>query len=245
MISPWRIFSSVLLAAALQQNAMTALAASVTGRVELRDSKDPSVRKKADYSGVVVWLEATDAKGPGPAVPRPARMVQKDKTFRPHVLAVAAGTSVEFPNFDPIFHNAFSNYSGQIFDVGLYPPGSTRSVRFTRPGIVRVFCNIHATMSAVIVVLDTPYFAQTSGTGDFAISGVPAGNYILHVFHERATQATLDAIAPRLKVATSDVAAPPVSISEGGYLAIPHKNKFGKDYPPVPDEGGLYPGARK
>ena len=71
-------------------------------------------------------------------------MVQKDKTFTPHVLAIPVGATVEFPNFDPIFHNAFSNYDGKTFDLGLYAPGTSKSVVFSRPGIVRVFCNIHA-----------------------------------------------------------------------------------------------------
>src|SRR5258708_6263948 len=123
-------------------------AASVSGKVQLRDSKDSTVSKKMDYSGVVVWLDPVNTPGnatasPVTADPR-ARMVQKGKTFTPHVLAVRAGTTVDFPNFDPIFHNAFSNYDGKVFDVGLYPPGYSRSVNFQRPGVVRVFCNIHA-----------------------------------------------------------------------------------------------------
>ena len=101
-------------------------------------------------------------------------MVQKDKTFTPHILAVPVGATVDFPNFDPIFHNAFSNYDGQVFDVGLYPPGTSRSVRFSRPGVVRVFCNIHASMSAVIAVLATPYFDTSKRDGKFEIRDVPA-----------------------------------------------------------------------
>jgi hypothetical protein len=89
-------------------------------------------------------------------------MIQKNKMFTPHVLAVPLSGSVSFPNLDPIFHNAFSNFNGQIFDVGLYKPGSSRTVVFKRAGIVRVFCNIHPQMSAVIAVLDTPYFAVSN-----------------------------------------------------------------------------------
>src|SRR5262245_46037859 len=91
---------------------------SVTGRVELADSKESAVRRK-DYSGVVVWLDPATPIGPSSGM---ARMIQKDKTFTPHVLPIRVGQTVEFPNFDPIFHNAFSNYNGQLFDVGLYPP---------------------------------------------------------------------------------------------------------------------------
>jgi len=127
-------------------------AATISGRVELRDSRDPAVRNRNDFSGVVISLKPLAS----PAVldaQKHATMLQKDKTFTPHVLAIPMGTVVDFPNADPIFHNAFSSYSGQIFDIGLYPPGSTRSVRFAREGVVRVFCNIHAEMSAVIVVV--------------------------------------------------------------------------------------------
>ncbi|MEP6961949.1 MAG: hypothetical protein ABI995_07720, partial [Acidobacteriota bacterium] len=141
--------------------AVALLAGPVSGRVELRDSQDPAVRKGLDYSGVVVWLEPINAALPTRRTGLVARMDQRNKTFVPHVLAVEAGTLIDFPNSDPIFHNAFSNYNGELFDVGLYPPGSSRSVRFGRTGIVRVFCNIHASMSAVIVVLNTPYYATT------------------------------------------------------------------------------------
>ena len=109
------------------------------------------------------------------AKPAHARMVQKDKTFSPHVLAIPVGANVEFPNFDPIFHNAFSNYDGKTFDLGLYAPGTSKSVVFSRPGIVRVFCNIHATMSAVIAVLETPYFDVSKPNGSFEIAGRSRG----------------------------------------------------------------------
>ena len=234
MISRWLIFFSLL---PLQ-------AASVTGRIQLRDSRDPAVKNHGDFSGVVVWLKpAGGAWKPGGNAAR-ATITQKDKTFSPHVTAIPVGSSIDFPNLDPIFHNAFSSYNGQIFDVGLYPPGTSRSVRFAREGVVRVFCNIHSSMSAVIVVLATPYFAVTGRDGAFEIRNVPAGEYQLNVFHERATEPVLNALAQKVEVAGAPLALPPLSISETGYLPIPHKNKYGRDYP-LDSGGGIYPGVKK
>jgi plastocyanin len=234
MIWRWATFFS--LAGALA-------AATVEGRVELRDSREAAVNRKMDYSSVVVWIERPGVTSTASA--KHAQMLQKNKTFTPHLLAITAGTSVDFPNLDPIFHNAFSNYDGQIFDVSLYPPGTTRSVRFMREGVVRVFCNIHAAMSAVIIVLKTPYFDTTGRDGHFEIADAPAGDYTLHVFHERATQASLDALTRTVHVTGADVVVPTFSISESGYLHTPHTNKYGRAYVPPPDEGALYPAAKK
>src|ERR1700720_3179459 len=133
----WRICSRCAALGALASPAL--LAASVSGRVELKDSRDAAVRRNSDRSGVVVWLEPRDpaARSSG-AVSLRARMIQKNKRFSPHVLAVSVGTTVDFPNQDPIFHNAFSNFSGQLFDLSLYPPGTSRSIRFQREGVVRI-----------------------------------------------------------------------------------------------------------
>ena len=216
--------------------------AAVSGRVELRDSRYAPVRSRHDYSGVVIALtplESTGMAAPG----KRAVMLQKDKTFSPHILAVQAGSLVEFPNADPIFHNAFSSYNGQVFDIGLYPPGTTRSVKFARPGVVRVFCNIHASMSALIVVIASPYFATTKQDGTFNIAGIPPGEYNLTVFHERASEATLAALGRKITVGPDGASLPNIMISEAGFLSIPHKNKYGHDYP---TESGdpAYPGSK-
>jgi plastocyanin len=230
-----RIFFSVTLLFAF---ASTVAAATVAGRVELVSSHDPNVRKHTDYSGVVVWLEPASETPLIPAGIVHAQMIQKNKTFSPHVLAIAKGTIVDFPNFDPIFHNAFSNYNGQIFDIGLYAPGATKSIPFRREGVVRVFCNIHPSMSAVIVVLRSPYFAVSAKSGGFQITDVPAGSYRLHVFHERSTEQTLTALTRPMELMEVPLQLAPIQVSENGYLELPHKNKFGKDYPPVSDSGG-------
>jgi plastocyanin len=216
-------------------------AGTVRGRFEIVSSQDPDVRKHSDYSGIVVWLEPVNGSLPL-AARKKVEMVQKGKRFTPHVLPIEVGTVVDFPNYDPIFHNAFSNYDGQIFDVGLYPPGSSRAVAFRREGIVRIFCNIHPTMSAVVVVVKSPFFATSGKTGEFSIPNVPGGTYRLHVFHERATQQTLDALTRPLEL-SSDTDVGKITVSESGYLLLPHKNKYGRDYPPA--EGGAYAGAKQ
>ena len=201
MTSRSLICFSLFTAAALQ-------GASLAGTVVLRDSRDEAVTKQKDYSGVVVS-----------AVPVNGVMPQKSKTFTPHVLPVTTGATVDFPNADPIFHNAFSSYSGQIFDVGLYPPATTKSVRFNRPGVVRVFCNIHPTMSAIILVLNTHYFPTTSQT--------------------------LAGLSLRIVAGEQPTRLPAIAVSEAGYLLAAHKNKYGHDYDSSPDDQTLYPSVRK
>ena len=218
--------------------------ASVSGTVLLADSRDPAVRRHKDFSGVVVWLEPFGGGRQSPAsaaAPHRFQMAQKDKRFLPHVLAVPVGAPVDFPNFDPIFHSAFSNYSGQPFDLALYAPGTSRTVVFKRAGIVRVFCNIHPTMSAVIAVLDTPWFAVSLTAGDFEVRWVPPGDYQLQIFHERAAEDTLNGLARRVTVPVSGpLALAPITISETGYIPAPHKNKYGKEYPPAIDGDPAY-----
>lgn len=222
--------------------ATSLVGATVSGSLELRDSRVDSVVRGKDYSGIVVSLQPV---GAAPAVSdRHVTMLQKNKMFTPHVLAVTAGTTIDFPNGDPIFHNAFSSYSGQIFDVGLYAPGSSRSVRFQRPGVVRVFCNIHPSMSAIILVLSTPWFTVTQHDGAFRID-VPPGSYDLGVFHERATEPTLQSLSHRIVVPADGLRVPAIAVSEAGYFMAPHKNKYGKDYGPLPEDKALYPGVRQ
>jgi|SRR5579862_5477292 len=218
--------------------ASTAVAGTVSGRVDLVSSRDPNVRRHTDYSGVVAWLEPASGAPVTAAGVRHAQMTQKNKTFSPHVLAISMGTIVDFPNFDPIFHNAFSNYNGQVFDIGLYAPGSTKSIAFRREGVVRVFCNIHPSMSAVIVVVRSPYFAVSGKTGSFQITGVQPGSYRLHVFHERSTDQTLNALTRMIEVTDQTLELASIQVSESGYLELPHLNKFGKEYPPASDSGG-------
>ena len=236
----WRSLTAFSLAVALGP---AAYAGNVAGAVEITNSQDPAVRKNKDYSGVVIWLRPVGR--PVPAMPpRRETMKQKDRHFIPHVLAISVGSTVDFPNLDPIFHNAFSNFSGQPFDTALYAPGTNRAQTFKIPGIVRVFCNIHPTMSAIIAVLPTPWYAVTPPNGRFSIANVPAGDYELHFFHERSKPDNLNFLERTISVPEEGLSLPLISVTETGYIPVQHLNKYGHPYPPVPNDGA-YPGARK
>lgn len=113
-----------------------------------------------------------------------ARIDQKNETFVPHVLAIVAGTTVDFPNSDLTYHNVFSLSKARSFDLGRYAVGKSKSVRFERPGIVRVFCEIHSHMSAFILVFAHRYFAVTDAGGNYRIGNVPPGSYSVFVWNE-------------------------------------------------------------
>jgi plastocyanin len=219
-------------------------AATVTGTVTLisGDSRD---RRGRNDSGVVVWLEpAVRISRANPPSPKMVTMDQRNKTFIPHVMAVEVGTAVNFPNNDPIDHNAFSNFDGQIFDVHLYSPQMTRRVVFRREGMVRVFCNIHETMSAVIAVLPTPYFAVTGADGRYEIPA-PAGDYRLRFWHERAAPDFLARAERSLIVGEAALTLPETSLTVGRTTAVAHKDKYGHDYAAKPPEYIFYPGVRR
>lgn len=223
MIWRWVIFFSVCAGIAAE-------AATLSGQVQLRDSREKSVQRDRDYSGVVIWLEPTSGRPPDPQGALKATMLQKNKKFIPHVLPVRRGTSIDFPNQDPIFHNAFSNFSGQVFDVGLYKPGSSRTVLFNRAGVVRVFCNIHSAMSAVIVVVDSPWFTASAADGSFRIANVPPGDYRVKVFHERALPPQLAQQERTVNIPAEGTSGLQIAISESGFLPSPHTDKHGKPY---------------
>jgi plastocyanin len=214
-------------------------AGPVTGSVRLIHTGF-GMRPSNDCSGVAIWLVPPEGTGP-PILPKTLQMAQRKKHFDPPIMVIPVGSTVTFPNFDPIFHNVFSNYSGQIFDVGLKPPATVPKVEFTRPGIVRVFCNIHPTMSAVIVVVSTPYMAVSGADGAFRIEGVRPGEYRFHVFDEQALEETLNGLERSLTVGNDPVNLEPIEVSESGYIQVPHKNKYGQDYPAVIEDRPMYP----
>jgi len=136
-----------------------------------------------EFDRMVVLLE-----GGSPAPKPPVKVIldQRNERFEPEIVIVPTGSTVEFPNWDPIFHNVFSLSKSQPFDLGFYPKGQSRTVKFNHPGIVQVYCHIHASMYAAIIVTSTPWYAQPSADGSFSWSDVPAGHYRLSAWHKIA-----------------------------------------------------------
>jgi plastocyanin len=169
---------------------------AIRGRVEVRRETPTSARPNvaelgpsrptdaSDRRRSVVYLEAAPhgAFEEGDRVR--AVLDQRNQTFVPHVLAIQAGTSVDFPNNDKTYHNVFSLSRAKRFDLGRYPKSQVRTVRFDRPGVVRVFCDIHSHMSAFILVFAHRYFATTDEGGAYRIEGVPAGPYRLVAWND-------------------------------------------------------------
>ena len=147
-----------------------------------RRSVGPRPKPQSEMKNVVIFF--TDLRA-AKAAPMQASIAQKDEQFSPHLVAVTAGSSVAFPNEDPFFHNVFSLSRGAAFNLGRYPSGSSRSKTFSRPGIVKVFCEIHSHMSAVVRVFDHGWFTVPNEDGTFALDGVPPGDHTLVAWHER------------------------------------------------------------
>ena len=132
---------------------------------------------------IVLYLR--NAPTPDGTTPNRARIEQTEERFKPHVVPVLRGSTVDFPNADVVFHNVFSLSSAKSFDLGRYPKGQAKSVTFDESGVVQVFCHIHSDMSAVVLVLDNPYFVSPDADGRYAIPRLPAGDYTLVAWHER------------------------------------------------------------
>jgi plastocyanin len=201
--------------------------AELVGRVETSAAggeKTPSV-------GAVVWIPGV------PAVRQsgPPAMSSTEKRFAPHVLAVAQGTVVAFPNQDRVFHNVFSRSTGSEFDLGLYRNGASRSVRFSKPGLVRVYCNIHPDMAGYVRVLEDGVFTTTDDKGGFRLTGVAPGRRVVQVWDERGgeQQFPLDLEPGRIRTLN-------VVLDGSAFRRVPHKNKFGQDYPPVTKDVDRY-----
>jgi plastocyanin len=206
-----------LLFAFIVGTSLSAPGAEVAGRVVALGR--PSTARVT----TIVYLESLD--GRTPVRPGHYQLTQKNKSFVPNVLAIPAGSTVDFPNQDPIFHNVFTRSSPAPFDLGLYRAGASKSRVFPQPAIYRVFCNIHSEMTAVILVVPTSYIAQTDASGAYHLD-VPPGKYRVTAWSERS-----QSVSTEITVATAAVSAPQLTLDESHYVAVPHLNKFGLPYP--------------
>lgn len=199
---------------------------------------DKSATARAESSGVVVWLAPLDRTAP-PASDqgKKPQVLQKNKAFHPHLTVVRVGSVVDFPNGDPFFHNVFSLFDGKRFDLGLYEAGATNSVRFDHPGVSFLFCNIHPEMSAVVVAVDTPYYAVSNNNGAISIPGVPDGTYELHIWYERSLPGALKSLTHTVHLTGGSRDLGAITIPEDPGFTAAHKNKYGQDYTPPPQPG--------
>jgi plastocyanin len=195
-------------------------AAAVNGKVMFLTKRG----QKPVVSETLVWL---DAAGRAPKRPGSSfTMTTRSKAFLPHVLAVPAGSTVAFPNEDPITHNLFSLTPGNTFDLGLYRKGAGKSHKFEAPGVVNVYCNVHPNMSAVVHVMTTPYYGFADANGDYSFD-VPPGKYRVTAWNEQGGSATSEIeVAANGHVAGATL----LTIDGRNARAVQHKNKFGQAY---------------
>jgi plastocyanin len=195
-----------------------------------------------DASNAVIWLIPIGATGDPPRqnpseIPR---LVQKNKQFHPPLIVVPVGGKVEFPNQDPFFHNVFSLFEGERFDLGLYESGTTRIVQFDKPGISYIFCNIHAEMSAVIIAVNTPYYGISDARGEISLPRVTPGRYELQVFHSSVAPDQLRTLRREITITEGDTFIGSFTLSESDLYSA-HKNKYDREYDrPNPPDSPAY-----
>lgn len=216
----------------------------VRGRVALYVDDESSQKK--DKSSVVVWLNPLEPQSVQQSWVKTAQkqhfaIAQRDHTFVPHILIVPVGAAIAFPNHDLIFHNVFSLFDGKRFDLGLYEADGSKAVKFDRPGVSYIFCNIHYEMSSVVVALTTPYYAVSDRGGGVEITGVPRGRYEMRVWAEGASVDTLNRLSRVISV-EDDSSLGTLRIETMPAVKIDHQNKFGHDYDRTEQDPG-YGGA--
>ena len=194
---------------------------AVSGTVEILETGGV---KRTVVREVLVYLDGIEAAAPAALLERTRELSSQDKTFVPHVQAVPVGGEISFPNVDEIMHNVFSITRGNRFDLGLYKSGARKTYVFETPGLVRIYCNIHPQMSAVVHVRDNPYFAWTEPDGSFRISDVPPGDYTIKVWSEQGEA------EQSITVGAEGLSGVRFAIDVSRYNRKPHLNKFGKPY---------------
>ncbi len=218
-VRPFAVIVGLLLAAA--PGAQVPAMGSISGHVKLshvrgtplpsnayspRSVGDRRTSTTPEIANVVVYLKGVTYRGQLPTSRQ--QISQEHEAFLPRVLALTRGSTVEFPNRDPFFHNVFSLSRVATFDLGRYPQGQSRARQLAKTGLVKVYCQIHSHMSASILVLDHPYFTVPDATGAFALTSVPVGTYTIVGWHERVGERT-DSIQVQADTTSSiDIALP-------------------------------------
>jgi plastocyanin len=183
----------------------------------------------------VIWLEPLAGTPALTFIPHETyTLLQKNRTFIPHLQVIPVGAVVQFPNADPFFHNVFSLYDGKRFDLGLYEAGSSKSVTFAREGVSYIFCNIHPEMSAVVLALPSSLFAIADRNDFFALRNIPRGDYKLHFWIEGVPQSVVNDLtrSVHFSAGTVDLGSLAIPTQPSGTAA--HANKFGNEYDPRP-----------
>jgi plastocyanin len=222
---------------------------TVRGRVEVIGVGDAGSRRHGAIPGTVVWLtpiagaasEAAAAPlSPASSPAASLRLVQKNKSFQPHILVVQAGSMVEFPNRDPFFHNVFSLFEGKRFDLGLYEAGASRMVRFDRPGISYIFCNIHPEMSAVVITIATSLYAISNQEGQISLADVPYGRYVLRVWSEGMGPENEQPLTREITIANDASSLGVIRVPAVNGQRMAHKNKYGREYDEPTPNNSVY-----
>lgn len=200
-------------------------AATVNGKVMFQNKRG----QQPVVNETLVWLDPAGKTWKKPAAT--FTMTTRSKEFLPHVVAVPAGSTINFPNEDPIAHNLFSLTPGNTFDLGLYRRGSGKAHKFETPGTVNVYCNVHPNMSAVVHVMSTPYYGFTDANGNYSFE-VPPGRYRITAWNEQSGAQASDI---EVKSDGTVEGATLLTIDGRNVRLTQHKNKFGQAYRPPKD----------
>ena len=212
-----------LIALSLLLGAVPVLAIPVAGRVHVAG------RAPGTMLPTIVYAEPLG--GNGRSQPGRFTLRQVKKAFQPRVLAIPAGSTVQFPNDDPIFHNVFSLNPPEPFDLGLYREGASKTQVFKEPGVYRVFCNIHPQMAAVILVVATPYIVEVDAGGGYKLD-LPAGRYRITAWSERSQP-----VSAEVTVSAGAATLPDLTLDESKAVVVTRTDKFGKEYPKTAYDG--------
>jgi len=213
---------ATLVVAALMVGTPMAAQGPVSGQISLIERPGEQTE---DLGNTVIYLELP-AGQKAKLSPTNEQMALQARQFAPHVRVVPQGSKIEFANQDPFSHNVFSKAAQGPFDTDVFGRGKKKSTTVKEAGVYPLYCNVHPRMTAFLIAVNTPYFAQSGADGRFTISNVPPGTYKLHVWHERVAAEQTAMVT----VAASGLGGLKYQLDARNYKYVQHKNKNGKDY---------------